>query len=53
MNRSLARFLNDLDRRDEERRKNLAHTLKPLQFDDEEKKMETEKPVQNQTQKEE
>lgn len=39
-NQSLSRFLDDLDRRDEERRKDLIKTSKHPQFDDEEEKME-------------
>ena len=48
MNQSLSRFLDDLDRRDEERREDRIKTL----GDDEEKKTEIES-VQNQTKKEE
>jgi mRNA-degrading endonuclease RelE of RelBE toxin-antitoxin system len=48
MNQSLARFLDDLDRRDEERRKDRIKTL----GDDGEKKTEIES-IQNQTKKEE
>jgi len=39
-NQSVSRFLDDLDRRDEERRKDLIKTSKHLQFDDEKEKME-------------
>ena len=43
MNQSISRFLDDLDRRDEERRKDLIKTLKHPQFEEEEEKKLEEK----------
>jgi mRNA-degrading endonuclease RelE of RelBE toxin-antitoxin system len=36
MNRSISRFLDDLDKRDEERREDLIKTLKDPKFEEEE-----------------
>jgi len=36
MNQSISRFLDDLDRRDEERREDLIKTLKDPKFEEEE-----------------
>jgi hypothetical protein len=53
MNRLISMFLDDLDRRDEERRKDLTKTLDDKQFDGEKVEEVLGESVQNQTQEEE
>lgn len=49
MNQSLSRFLDDLDRKDEERRKDLIKTSKHPQLDDGKAEKVSGESVQNQT----
>jgi hypothetical protein len=52
MNRSISRFLDDLDRRDEERRKDLIKTLKQAQFEGEKVEEVLGESVENQEEEE-